>query len=219
VKRWSWMLVAMAWVVPVLVFAEESAPEVPEKGICTVCARRGATHGEEDVVAWRQSRAAVYTFCSEPCGEAFDQMPEGYATPILPRPAPEVSLVDADGNALGPIASAGPTLIDFWATWCKPCLEMMPTLSRLHEEGRVRVIGVSIDEDAGALRKFLRRKAPSYPVAHDTGDDPAWWAYRVPAIPAAFLLDGEGQVVAQWGADFTEEALLEALGSPGTGDR
>lgn len=190
--------------------AEETPPEIPEKGLCTVCSRRGSEHGVEKVADWRQYEGNLYLFCSEGCGEAFDQMPEGYAIPVLPRPAPPVQLLDLEGN---PVALTGdrPTLVDFWATWCKPCLEMMPTLSALHAEGEVRVVGISIDEERGTLDRFLRKKAPDYPVVHDGGDDPAWWAFRVPAIPAAFLLDTEGRIIAQWGGAFSEDDLRQAL--------
>ncbi len=198
-----------------MVFAQDLEVEVPSEAICTVCARRGAVHGPEAVAAWRQHEGVLYTFCSVPCGEAFDQMPEGYSEPELPRPAPSVALLDLAGEPIDLVAKgARATLVDFWATWCTPCLEMMPTLSRLHQERAdegFRVVGISIDEDREKLEKFLKKRAPEYPVVHDGGDDPAWWAFRVPAVPATFLLDADGQIVDQWDVDFTEEKLLRAL--------
>jgi peroxiredoxin len=80
----------------------------------------------------------------------------------------------------------------------------MPDLSRLyteHADEGLRIIGVSIDEDRKALQRFLRKQAPSYPVAHDDGEAAAWMEWKVPAIPALFLLDGEGQIVAQWSGE------------------
>lgn len=198
-----------------MTFAQEVEAERPDKAICTVCTRRGATHGAESVAAWRQFEDADYAFCSEPCAEAFDQMPEGYAAPKLPRPAPSAVLTDLEGEPFDLVTEGSrATLVDFWATWCKPCLETMPALSRLFEERAdegVRVVGISIDEDRSKLDSFLRKKAPAYPVVHDDGEDPAWWAYRVPAIPSAFLIDATGQIVAQWGADLTEEAVRQAV--------
>jgi thioredoxin-like negative regulator of GroEL len=52
---------------------------------------------------------------------------------------------------------------------------------------------------------------------HDGGDDPAWWQFRVPAIPAAYLLNGEGEIVAQWNGkvEFADvRAQVERLLTP-----
>jgi len=175
----------------------------PQEGECVVCARRGAAHGAEKLVDWREHGAKYYGFCSESCAEAFDQMPDGYAEPVLPHEAPTFSWSTTDGES---IAGTGHTalLVDFWATWCAPCIQTMPALEELageFEDAGLRVVGVSIDEERGKLDAFLERRPVGYPIVHDGGDDPAWWQFQVPAIPAAFLIDAEGQVIAQWSGE------------------
>jgi thioredoxin-like negative regulator of GroEL len=48
-------------------------------------------------------------------------------------------------------------------------------------------------------------------VVHDTGDDPAWWQFRVPAIPAAYLVSGDGRIVAQWNGVVDPGAVRAAV--------
>ena len=193
--------------------ASEWPAELGREGECAVCVRRGATHGDEPYVAWREHAEGHYGFCSEACAEAFDQMPSGYAEPVLPRPAPEFSWATLDGDK---VESSGQSalLVDFWATWCAPCIQAMPELEALHREfagDGFRVVGVSIDEERTALDSFLARRPVGYPVVHDGGEDPAWWQFRVPAIPAAFLLDAEGNIVAQWSGEIDGAELRAAV--------
>ena len=195
----------------------DSWPEaLGREGECVVCTRRGGAHGVEPFVDWREHEDRHYGFCNEACAEAFDQMPDGYAVPVLPRPAPAFEWTTLGGETIAN-TGGGPLLVDFWATWCTPCLEAMPKLEALardHEDDGLRVVGVSIDEKRSTLDRFLDRRPVGYDVVHDGGDDPAWWQFQVPAIPAAFLLDAEGNVVAQYSGTIDTEDLerrIEAL--------
>jgi thiol-disulfide isomerase/thioredoxin len=146
-------------------------------------------------------------------------MPSGYVPPEFPRLAPEFSWTALDGSEIRP-AGQSALLIDFWATWCAPCIAAMPDLESLVREfapDGLRVVGVSIDEQRKDLESFLERRPVSYPLVHDGGDDPAWWQFRVPAIPAAYLLNGEGEIVAQWNGkvEFADvRAQVERLLTP-----
>ena len=185
----------------------------PLEGECVVCVRRGGGHGVEEFVAWRTHEGKTYGFCNAACGEAFDQMPLGYADPLLPRPAPGFRWTTLDDTAIEPNSQTA-LFVDFWATWCKPCLEAVPELEQLaddYADRGVRVVGVSIDEELSTLDRFLERRPIDYAIVHDGGDDPAWWQFQVPAIPAAFLLDGEGNVVAQWSGEIDVDAVREAI--------
>jgi thiol-disulfide isomerase/thioredoxin len=193
------LLLAVATVAPA------QAAQRPEQALCTVCVRRGAAHGPERVVEWREFAGESYAFCSRDCVGAFDAMPEGYAKPTLPRPAPGLALQSIEDTPVElAVVGSKATLVDFWATWCTPCVRAMPELSQLyseHADAGLRIVGVSIDEDRKALERFLRKQAPSYPIAHDDGETAAWMEWKVPAIPALFLLDSQGQIVAQWSGE------------------
>lgn len=173
--------------------------------LCLVCAvKEGATEPEA-VKASRTYQGKTYGFCSENCAKEFDADPAAYLPPELPRPAPGFSLVDLEGRPLSNASLAGKVvLLDFWATWCAPCHKAMPELQALqakYGDRGLTVVGVSVDEGAGAkakVKKFLRSRKLRYTIAVDSGASPAWAAFRVKAVPAAFLIDREGRVVAQW---------------------
>ncbi|HKQ56928.1 MAG TPA: redoxin domain-containing protein [Candidatus Eisenbacteria bacterium] len=191
-------------------------PAAAEKALCLVCSvKEGASH-EEEVKAWRTYEGTRYGFCSEKCASEFDADAAAYVPPVLPRPAPELSVADLAGKPVTWKSLEGRVvLVDFWATWCGPCRKSMPELQALHEKYSARgftVLGVSIDEGnaAAKVKKFVAARKIRYPIAVDSEKTPTWERYRVKAVPAAFLVDQKGQVVAQWTGTSVDAADLEA---------
>lgn len=182
----------------------KSVGEAPKVAHCPVCAIMHGESEEEPVQATRSYEGKIYGFCSAKCAEEFDADPIAFLPPVLPRPAPSLALTTLGGDSLDWDALEDKVvLVDFWATWCKPCHKAMPELQALHDEYADRgfaVVGVSIDEadDRRKVEKFLAEKKIRYPIAIDSSEDPAWARYRVKAVPAAFLVDARGQIVAQW---------------------
>ena len=90
-------------------------------------------------------------------------------------------------------------LIDFWATWCKPCREELPKLKQVYAQYHARgleVVGVSCDNDGADLRKFLdENKDMPWPQLFDAAK-PGWHPiaeqYNINAIPRMFLVDRKG---------------------------
>ena len=201
---------------PASVAAVEEA--VPEKALCSVCALKGGETEEEKVKAHSTHGGTAYYFCSEGCKKEFDSDPAGYMPPVLPRPAPDVVFETLQGEDARLSDFAGKTvLLDFWATWCKPCVKMMPQLQKLQDayadKGLV-VAGVSIDEGEDRVKKiekFLKKVKVGYPVFSDAKQNPAWNQFRVKAIPALFLVDADGQVVAQWTGAIEHDAVKDAI--------
>lgn len=174
----------------------------PEEAICRVCEIRGAAHGMEKVAASREYDGESYHFCSEKCAGAFDTFPAGYARLPLPRPAPPVAVTTLDNRRIR-IGSPGEDLLllDFWATWCKPCVKAMPDVEKLYRdfgERGLTVLGLSIDKNVETVEEYLEKKPVAYAVALDSGDEPVWAAYSVAAIPAMYLVDREGRIVGEW---------------------
>ena len=94
-------------------------------------------------------------------------------------------------------------LLDFWATWCGPCMQSIPELVRLQEKygdkGLV-VVGVSMDTAAQAddnqLKKFMRTFNIKYPVARDDGKvSLAYFGDSPAAIPTMHIISREGKIV------------------------
>jgi peroxiredoxin len=88
-------------------------------------------------------------------------------------------------------------LVNFWATWCPPCVSEMPSLDRLGRtlrgEGLV-VLGVSVDADEQALRAFVARHDLGFTILRDPGAHTAA-AFRVTGYPQTFLIARDGTLV------------------------
>ena len=179
------------------------ASATPDEAVCLVCKVMEGKAEEEAVKAVRTHEGQEYAFCSEKCAKAFDADPAAYLPPRFPRPAPAFSLKDLAGKPMSNASLQGQVvLLDFWATWCAPCRKSMPELEALHRKlsGRgFTVVGISIDEGGTAkVKKVVGAKKITYPIAVDSDERPAWEAFRVKAVPAAYLLDRDGRIVAQW---------------------
>jgi len=104
-------------------------------------------------------------------------------------------------------------VLNFWATWCPPCVAEMPSLERLHRalgpEG-LAVVTVSTDVDEAELARFVSEHGLTLPVLRDPGGRVAAGAYRTTGYPETFTLDRGGVVLehvigpAEWD---TPEAL------------
>ena len=124
------------------------------------------------------------------------------AAPLVPEhpqaPPFKIRSVTGDRLELEKLLQKGPVLLDFWATWCKPCLAAIPELERIHEEFGPRgltVIGVSTDgpNNYAKVRPFASRLGIRYPVALD-GDGSMASRYQVRAMPTTILIDASGKV-------------------------
>ncbi|HVG06971.1 MAG TPA: redoxin domain-containing protein [Thermoanaerobaculia bacterium] len=183
--------------------AAEKAADTPKEGLCPVCKVHEGEAKPEPVKASSVYKGQTYGFCSEKCKTAFDSYPEAYIPPVLPRPVPAFTVKTLDGKEVPftSFASGKPVLLDFWATWCAPCVSAMPELQKLHQRHAAKgfsVVGISIDEEHPKARKFAQKKKLAYPVYLDATATPAWSVFHVRAIPAVFLIDAEGRIVQQW---------------------
>ena len=111
--------------------------------------------------------------------------------------------VDLDGRNWSAEALRGRVvLVDFWATWCAPCLADLPRLKRLHERYADRgltIIGVSLDRSSTRdFRSWLQRQAITWPQVREAGgyDSPLARHFDVDAIPASYLYDRDGRLLA-----------------------
>ena len=87
-------------------------------------------------------------------------------------------------------------LVNFWATWCAPCLQEMPHLNRLHERYRNSgfvLLGVNIDDDPRAAAALATKLGLRFPVLLDT-DKKVSRVYDMSAMPATLLIDRDGRV-------------------------
>jgi thiol-disulfide isomerase/thioredoxin len=109
--------------------------------------------------------------------------------------APDFELSDATGKKWSLRALRGkPVLLNFWATWCPPCIEEMPSLENLSRRlaDKLTVLTVSVDEDWDAVKKFFPR-GTSLSVLLDTSKDVPK-KFGTDKYPETFLIDSQGRV-------------------------
>ncbi|MCW8918485.1 MAG: TlpA family protein disulfide reductase [Gammaproteobacteria bacterium] len=134
-------------------------------------------------------------------GEAPAEPSSGVAAELQPiegrPPAPMLQLSDIAGKSWSLQALRGEVvLLNFWATWCPPCVEEIPSLGRLNARltGKgFRVVSVDVGEEAAQVREFLHKVPAQFPVLLDPqGTTTAPWKLR--AFPTSFLIDREGRL-------------------------
>ncbi|MBO9516327.1 MAG: TlpA family protein disulfide reductase [Variovorax sp.] len=155
--------------------------------------RRGALYGGVALIAAAAGIGGAYwrTRASEPGGERLD---EAFWSQRFDR---------AEGGELVLTQLRGkPLLINFWATWCPPCVEEMPMIDAFFRESGPngwQVIGLAIDQPS-AVRKFLGRTPVSYPIALaglQGTDLVKTLGNTAGGLPFTIVIDGAGTVVAR----------------------
>ena len=148
--------------------------------------------------------------------------PPCFARALEGAAAPDFSLPDLDNRERSLAAERGRVvLVDFWASWCAPCLEelvCLDALGRRHPDD-VRLIAVNVDRDAETARDFLRARLPATgaTVLHDGGSR-VLGEYGADGLPALYLIDRGGEVRARHAGagscNAIEGKLTELLGAP-----
>jgi peroxiredoxin len=116
--------------------------------------------------------------------------------------APELSLPGKNGDTVTLSSLKGKiVLIDFWASWCVPCRRNNPFLVYLYKKYKSRgfeIYGLSIDEEKDRWLRAVAKDKLTWPQVVDNKgwDAPSSLSYGVDAIPANFLLDKEGKILA-----------------------
>lgn len=135
-------------------------------------------------------------------GWYFSKLRESDELPVeVGKPAPDFSLTDAAGRTVHLSDYRGRyVVLNFWATWCPPCVEEAPSLEQLNRRfaatasQRAAVLTVSVDEGWAPIRKFAEEKNITYPVlldAHQTVPH----RYGTFKYPETYIIDPSGVVV------------------------
>ena len=114
--------------------------------------------------------------------------------------APEFAVADLDGNPIRLSDLRGrPVIVNFWASWCGPCVEEFPLLNAaatLHERDGLALVGIVFRDNSEAARAFMQRMGATWPAAMDPGEDIAE-RYGIYGPPETFFIDSEGVVAAR----------------------
>jgi thiol-disulfide isomerase/thioredoxin len=149
----------------------------------------------------------------------------GLTKPAVPR-APDFNLRDASGGMASLSGYRGNlVLLNFWATWCAPCREEMPSMDQLSRNfgGQgFAVVAVNQRENAALVNKFMKTHGLNFATPLDS-DGRVAASYRVYGIPVTYLIDGNGQAIGMksgprdWASREVVEAFRKLIGDGGGG--
>ena len=138
----------------------------------------------------------------------------GPAATMLGKPFPPLSFTAVEGRVIDVTALKGQVvLVDFWASWCKPCQRETPNLVAAYGKYRdqgFEIVGINLDRDRAKFEKYLADNGVTWPQYFDG----LGWRnkiadrFGVHGVPASFLLDRDGIVR---GANLRGPALAQAL--------
>ncbi len=157
-----------------------------------------------------------YVYLSEHRGYALKKGTEAPAFRLPSLAGGQVDLASQRGKVV---------VLNFWATWCPPCVEEMPSLERLYRtlspEG-LSVVAVACDDDQADVQKFVSQHGLTLPVLIDLGGRVAGDDYRTTGYPETFLLDRQGRIVRhvvgpeEWDSPEMIAELRRLMGGGGT---
>jgi cytochrome c biogenesis protein CcmG/thiol:disulfide interchange protein DsbE len=103
-------------------------------------------------------------------------------------------------------------VLNFWASWCRPCNLEAKTLERAWKDhdGRVVVLGVDVNDFKGDARKFLRKHHVTYPIVHDN-KYVTYGRYGLTGLPETFFVDPRGRVVAHVAGQVSDSELRTGI--------
>lgn len=119
----------------------------------------------------------------------------------LKKPMPNFSMPDTAGIIINTSELRGKyILIDFWASWCGPCIDEMPKLKKidsLYSSKGLQILGISMDTDGKLWREFIKKNKIAWLNLSDLqgSNNKAARLLNVESIPSTFLLDPEGNIL------------------------
>ncbi len=136
---------------------------------------------------------------------------------LIGNPAPDFTLTNMTGQKVSLSQYRGKVVVlNFWATWCPPCREEMPSMEALYrkykDQGLV-MLAVNVDESGeSAVKKFLQKTPYSFPILLDS-ENVAQNTYGVFRFPESFIIDREGVIVEKiiGGRDWTSAGASKML--------
>ena len=143
--------------------------------------------------------------------------PSKLPSALIGKPAPQVTFAPVEGLMDGPtpvrgftaadLADGKPSVVNFWASWCGPCVQEHPLLVALSVKTGVRIMGVNYKDQPTAARRFLGRYGNPYTAVGADANGRGAIEWGVYGMPETFVLDGQGKIVFKHVGPITPETL------------
>lgn len=132
--------------------------------------------------------------------------------------APSFSVTADNGRSISPANFGGKVLVlNFWATWCAPCVEEIPSLDQLQRRFKNRglvVLAISVDKDESAYKDFLRRVNVDFLTTRDPAQKISA-DYGTLQFPETYIIDSRGKIVSKIisATNWTEDKMINYVDS------
>ncbi|MCL4834738.1 MAG: TlpA family protein disulfide reductase [Caldilineaceae bacterium] len=134
--------------------------------------------------------------------------------PAVDHPAPDFSLTRFDTGEPVKLSDlqGKPVILNFWATWCRPCRAEMPALQATYERygDDLLVVGVDQGEETGVVGPFLEEFGITFPILLD-GDTAVGRQYRILGLPTTFFIDSQGIIRRVHAGEINSAILAESI--------
>lgn len=174
-------------------FLEKLSPDIREEIIASA-------EYEANFLAELMKKAASGEISAPEIGTIKEIIPD----PVqVGKPFADFSATTADGKPFSlkaAVAESRLVMLDFWASWCIPCMRMMPDVAALNEkykEKRLTIVGISSDEKEESWRRAMQRANMVWTQVRGGDNDSIGETYGIRTIPYTILIDHNGMIVAR----------------------
>jgi cytochrome c biogenesis protein CcmG/thiol:disulfide interchange protein DsbE len=136
-------------------------------------------------------------------------------SPLIGKSVPEFAPLALDGNAesfsRNDLTSGRPVIVNFFASWCAPCVLEAPVLKQLSEQPGVILYGVVHKDDPAKARTFLAKYGNPFSRINSDPDGRAGIDWGVTGIPETFVIDGQGIIRARYAGELTPRVVRDII--------
>lgn len=128
-------------------------------------------------------------------------------------PVPDLEFETFEGELTSlPEFQGEPVVVNFWASWCAPCIAEMPDFETVHQalQGQVRFLGLNTQDDRASADELVERTGVTYDLALDP-DGELLRAFGVVAMPTTYFVSADGRIVHRHSGLATEQQLRELI--------